>query len=56
MLTISKSTMFFTTAGIVGGVFYAFKKNQNTTAILTTGAIFGACGFLVGAAINKLYE
>lgn len=56
MFQVSKSTMFFTTAGLVGGVMYAYTKNKSMNDILITGALFGGCGLLIGMALNKLYE
>ena len=53
---ISKSAMLFGTIGLVGGIFYSFKKGDNMQKVLITGGVVGLCGFLLGSALNKLYE
>jgi hypothetical protein len=52
----SKAATLFATAGIVGGIFYSYKKNDPMQKILISAGIFGICGYLVGSAITKLYE
>jgi hypothetical protein len=52
----SKPATFFATIGLVGGIFYTFRKGESMNKVLLTGGVFGICGLLAGAAISKLYE
>ena len=52
----SKIGNMFGTVGLLGGIFYAMKKDKNlgTTALFALG--FGLGGMLLGNAFSKFYE
>jgi|LakMenE18May11ns_1017448.scaffolds.fasta_scaffold7191832_1 hypothetical protein len=53
---ISKSAYLFGTIGLAAGVFYSFRKGDDIKKVAVSGLVIGVCGFIVGSAINKLYE
>ena len=42
--------------GVLGGIFYAMKKNKGTGATALYALGFGIAGLFIGNAITKFYE
>jgi hypothetical protein len=55
-MVLNKNESIFTTAGVVYGLLSSYKKGGDTKKIITSVAIYGAAGYLVGMAITKFYE